>query len=190
MGSVSVGKWSWLKRVTSAVSAALPEPGLGGHGWKQLRVLRGGCLAFLGYEGLSVFRVTWLTAPLQLQLALYNLLASAFRLCANFTNISTMETAAIKCLFPDPALWGWREIQGNNSTVGLSSENNHLSVSVWGHEVSGFSGFTCVCACVHVCTCVYVHACDLWISRFFCKDSGKQFLYYQTLFMDDEEEPV
>lgn len=39
-----------------------------------------------------------MTAPLRPQLAPYNLLASAFRLCANFTNISTTETAAIKCL--------------------------------------------------------------------------------------------
>ena len=70
---------------------------------KQLGAAPEGCLAFLGYEGLCVFRVTWLTAPLQFQLAPYNLLASAFRLCVNFTNISTTETAAIKCLFPDPA---------------------------------------------------------------------------------------
>lgn len=102
----------WESELGSSESPLLSVPpflnaGLGGHGWKQLRVLRGGCLAFLGYEGLSVFRVTWLTAPLQLQLALYNLLASAFRLCANFTNISTMETAAIKCLFPDSKGLEW-----------------------------------------------------------------------------------
>lgn len=67
-----------------------------------------------------------MTALLQLQLAPYNLLASAFRLCVNFTNISTTETAAIKCLVPDPALCGWNEIQGKSGTLGLSSENNRL----------------------------------------------------------------
>ena len=30
----------------------------GGQGWRQLRAPPEGCLAFLGYEGLSVFRIT------------------------------------------------------------------------------------------------------------------------------------
>lgn len=51
-----------------------------------------------------------------------------------------METAAIKCLFPDPALWGWSEIQGKSDTVGLSSENNHLCLCLSeGMGVSDFS---------------------------------------------------
>ena len=33
-----------------------------------------------------------------------------------------METAAIKCLFPDPALWGWSEIQGKSGTFGAKWE--------------------------------------------------------------------
>lgn len=97
-----------------------------GHGWKQLGAVLGVYFAFLGYEGLTVFRITWLAAPHQLQLAPYNLLASAFRLCVNFTNISATETAAIKYLFLDPALWVWSELQGKNSTVVVSSESNHL----------------------------------------------------------------
>ena len=111
-----------------------------------------------------------MTAPLQLQLAPYNLLASAFRLCVNFTNISTMETAAIKCLFPDPALWGWSEIQGKSSTVGLSSENNHLCLCLsegTGSLISlqADSG-VCVCVCARVCVCVCVCVCERERERF------------------------